>query len=153
MENGQSLARAKNLQVEEQFVHRGFLIGQYAAIVPSHEIFHRYEVRRGIQSKQKTMRQAIAHFDVDDIVVHRDHGIAQYLGLKLIKGRGEIEYITLEFASNRLLHVPATHANLVQRYVGAFKGKPVLSTLGGTKWANQKNQSKRCGCRLRKRDD
>ena len=142
MENGQSLAHAKNVQVEEQFVHRGFLIGQYAAVVPSHEIFHRYEVRRGIQSKQKTMRQAIAHFDVEDIVVHRDHGIAQYLGLKWIKGRGEIEYITLEFASNRLLHVPATHANLVQRYVGAFKGKPVLSTLGGTKWANQKTKAK-----------
>ncbi|MBC8200838.1 MAG: hypothetical protein H8E86_02235 [Planctomycetes bacterium] len=135
MEAGQPLASAKNLHIEEQFVHRGFLLSEHVAVVPSHEVFHRYEVRRGVRAKQKTMRQAIAHFDFDDIVVHRDYGIARYLGLKILDGRGEIEHITLEFASHRLLHVPATHANLVQRYVGAFKGKPELSALGGTKWA------------------
>jgi transcription-repair coupling factor (superfamily II helicase) len=64
------------------------------------------------------------------------------LGLNMLDGRGEIEHLTLEFASNRLLHVPATHANLVQRYVGAFKGKPGLSALGGTKWSNQKMKAK-----------
>jgi transcription-repair coupling factor (superfamily II helicase) len=142
MGDGQPLAFATHLHVEEQFVHRGFLIGNDAAVVPAHEVFHRYEIRRGVRSKQKTMRQAIAHYDVDDIVVHRDHGIARYVGLKLLDGqvgiRGEVEYLTLEFASSRFLHVPATHAHLVQRYVGAFKGKPELSVLGGTKWSNQK---------------
>ncbi len=142
MANGQPLSRAKNMRVEEQFVHRGFLIGKDAAVVPSHEVFHRYEIRRGARVKQKTMRQTIAHFDVDDIVVHRDHGISRYLGLKMLECQGEIEYLTLEFASKRLLHVPATHASLVQRYVGAFKGKPELSALGGTKWANQKTKAK-----------
>ena len=142
MEKGQPLENATNLVVKEQFVHRGFLVGEDVAIIPSHEVFHRYEVRRGNRAKQKTMRQVISHFEVDDIVVHRDHGIARYIGLKVLEGRGEIEYLTLEYASNRLLHVPATHANLVQRYVGAFKGKPELSALGGTKWANQKTKAK-----------
>jgi transcription-repair coupling factor (superfamily II helicase) len=146
MQEGQVLACAKNLFVEEQFVHRGFLLGELFAVVPSHEVFHRYEVRRGVRSKKKTMRQAMAHFDVDDIVVHRDHGIARYLGLKQLDGtsgyRGEVEYLTLEFSSSRLLHVPATHSHLVQRYVGAFKGKPKLSALGGTKWASQKTKAK-----------
>jgi transcription-repair coupling factor (superfamily II helicase) len=142
MQDGQPLSDAIRLHVLEQFVHRGFLIGDHLAVVPSHEVFHRYEVRRGVRSKQKTIRQAIAHFGVDDIVVHRDYGIARYLGLKFLEGKGEVEYLTLEFASGRLLHVPATHANLVQRYVGAFKGKPELSALGGTRWANQKNKAK-----------
>jgi transcription-repair coupling factor (superfamily II helicase) len=142
MQDGQPLSEADQLHVREQFVHRGFLIGDHLAVVPSHEVFHRYEVRRGVRSKQKTMRQTIAHFGVDDIVVHRDFGLARYLGLKLLEGKGEVEYLTLEFASSRLLHVPATHANLVQRYVGAFKGKPELSALGGTRWANQKSKAK-----------
>ena len=146
MQVGQVLAGAKNLFVVEQFVHRGFLLGDSFAVVPSHEVFHRYEVRRGVRSKKKTMRQAMAQFDVNDVVVHRDHGIARYLGLKQLDGkagiRGEVEYLTLEFASSRLLHVPATHSHLVQRYVGAFKGKPELSALGGTKWANQKTKAK-----------
>ena len=143
---GQPLESATYLHIEEQFVYRGFLISDDIAVVPSHEVFHRYEIRRGVRSKQKTMRQAIAHYDVNDIVVHRDHGIARYLGLKLLDGqagiRGEVEYLTLEFASNRLLHVPATYSHLVQRYVGAFKGKPELSALGGTKWSNQKTKAK-----------
>ena len=130
-----------------------FLLKDNAAVVPSHEVFHRYEVRRGARARQKTMRQAIAHFDVEDIVVHREHGIARYLGLKVLKGRGEIEYLTLEFASNRLLHVPATHANLVQRYVGAFKGKPELSALGGTKMVESENKSQGCSERFSERND
>jgi transcription-repair coupling factor (superfamily II helicase) len=146
MREGQALAKAKNVLVQEQFIHRGFLIGDDFAVVPSHEIFHRYEIRRGVRSKKKTMRQAMAQFDVHDIVVHREHGIACYLGLKFLDGqagiKGEVEYLTLEFASSRLLHVPATHSHLVQRYVGAFKGKPELSALGGTKWANQKLKAK-----------
>jgi len=139
---GQPLENAKHLQIEERFIHRGFLLGDDVAIVPTHEIFHRYELRRGVRAKQKTMRQTMGHFDVDEIVVHRDHGIARYLGLQHLDGQGEIEYITLQFASEKLLHTPATHAHLVQRYVGAFKGRPELSTLGGTRWANQKVKAK-----------
>jgi transcription-repair coupling factor (superfamily II helicase) len=30
--------------------------------------------------------------------------------------------------------------DLVQKYVGGFKGKPPLSTLGGTRWQNQKDK-------------
>lgn len=139
---GQELEDAQQLQIVEGFIHRGFLLGDSVAMVPSHEIFHRYELRRGIRSKQKTMRQTIAHFDAEDIVVHREHGIAQYLGIRHLDGQGEVEFLSLQFAGGKLLHVPATHAHLVQRYVGAFKGRPELSVIGGVKWANQKEKAK-----------
>ncbi len=140
--SGQPLEGLRRLKIEEGFVHRGFMIVDDVAIVPTHEIFHRYELRRGVRSKQKTMRQTMAYFDVDDIVVHRDHGISEYLGLRQLEGQGDIEFLTLKFASGKLLHIPATHSHLVQRYVGAFKGRPELSTLGGTRWANQKEKAK-----------
>ena len=139
---GQPFEHAKNLFIEEAFVHRGFFVGETDAIVPAHEVFHRYEVRRGVRSKQKSMRQAMAHFDVDDIVVHREHGIAEYLGLKKLDGQGDLEFLTLRFAGGKLLHVPATHAHFVQRYIGAFKGKPELSTIGSARWASQKEKAK-----------
>ncbi len=138
---GQPLGRANNLFIENLFVQRGFLIGDDVAIVPSHEIFHRYELRRGGR-KQKTMRQTMAHFNVDDIVVHREHGISKYLGLKRLEGQGDMEFMTLEFANSKLVHVPATHAHFVQRYIGSFKGRPELSVLGGMKWLNQKDRAK-----------
>lgn len=139
---GEQLEKAQRLHIEEGFIHRGFLLGDEVAVVPTHEIFHRYELRRGVRSKQKTMRETMAHFDVDDIVVHLEHGIAEYLGLQRLEGQGEVEFLTLRFAAGKFLHVPATHASLVQRYVGAFRGRPELSTIGGTRWANAKEKAK-----------
>lgn len=141
-QTGQQLADATSLHIQERFVHRGFLVGNTLAVVPSHEVFHRYEVRREVRVHRKTMRQAISQFTVDDIVVHRDHGIAQYLGLRQLKEQDDVEYLTLQFAGRRLVHVPATHAHLVQRYIGAFKGRPQLSTLGGSRWSSQKSKAK-----------
>ena len=56
-------------------------------------------------------------------------------------GREDLEeYLTLEFAGRSKLHVPATQIDRVQKYVGGFAGKPPLSTLGGTRWKNQKER-------------
>ena len=139
---GEPLANAIQLEVVEQFVHRGFVVNNKFALVPSHEVFHRYEKRRRGSYKTKTMRQALSQFDVGDIVVHRDHGIARYAGLQLIDGQGDQEFLQLEFAGSQCMHVPATHAHVVQRYVGAFKGRPELSTIGGTRWSSQKEKAK-----------
>jgi transcription-repair coupling factor (superfamily II helicase) len=139
---GEALENTPQLEIVEQFVHRGFIVNNTFALVPSHEVFHRYEMKHRGSRKAKTMRQVISHFEVGDIVVHRDHGIAQYSGLHQVDGQGDVEFLTLEFASRKWMHVPATHAHLVQKYVGAFKGRPELSALGGTKWSSQKEKAK-----------
>ena len=141
-QTGQQLGDAASLHIQERFVHRGFLLGNSLAVVPSHEVFHRYEVRREVRTPRKTMRQVISEFTIDDIVVHRDHGIAQYLGLRQLKDHDDVEYLTLQFSGRRILHVPATHAHLVQRYIGAFRGRPQLSSLGGSRWSGQKSKAK-----------
>jgi transcription-repair coupling factor (superfamily II helicase) len=139
---GEPLANAPNLEIIEQYVQRGFTVQNAIALVPSHEVFHRYEVKHRGTRKPKTMRQAISFFEIGDIVVHCDHGIAQYSGLQQVDGQGEQEFLTLEFANRKWMHVPATHAHLIQKYVGAFKGRPEFSTLGGTKWSSQKDKAK-----------
>jgi transcription-repair coupling factor (superfamily II helicase) len=50
------------------------------------------------------------------------------------------EYLVLEFDAKAMLYVPASKADQVQKYIGGFKGKPRLSTLGGTRWKKQKEQ-------------
>src|ERR1051326_811618 len=59
----------------------------------------------------------------------------------LDQGRAEPqEYLTLEFAGGAKLHVPASNIDQVQKYIGGFKGKPQLSTLGGQRWKSQKER-------------
>ena len=52
-------------------------------------------------------------------------------------GRQE-EYLTLRFADNATLHVPAARINLIQKYIGGFHGHPQLSRLGSGAWEKQK---------------
>lgn len=55
-------------------------------------------------------------------------------------GLDSAEFMTLEFDGSAKLHVPCMNADQVQKYVGAFKGKPKLSTLGSQRWQNQKDR-------------
>ncbi|USN99794.1 MAG: transcription-repair coupling factor [Phycisphaeraceae bacterium] len=129
------------------YIHRGFTWRGDApfTVVPYHELLHRFEVRRGA-GRLKTGRAMDTFLDVQpgDYVVHAEHGIAMFVGLTLMKPKGEKgkaeteEYLTLEFAGKSRLHVPCAQIDLVQKYVGGFGGKPPLSHVGGTKWKNAK---------------
>jgi len=50
------------------------------------------------------------------------------------------EYLTLRFADDATLHVPAARINLIQKYVGGFSGSPQLSRLGSGVWDKQKEK-------------
>ena len=50
------------------------------------------------------------------------------------------EFLTLKFAGDAALHVPATQIHLVQKYVGGAHGRPPLSVLGGVTWSKQKEK-------------
>ncbi len=148
-----------------QYLHRGFIWGEdeTVALVPYHELLNRFTVRR----KAGRMRSGRAldtflDFQAGDYVVHQDHGIAKFVALtqiaprelatreetaranmegRKIKDPEQEEFLTLEFAGNAKLHVPATQIDLVQKYVGGFGGKPTLSTLGGQRWKGQKERT------------
>jgi len=140
------------------YLHRGFILDGAAdgeapaAFVPHQEIFHRYHVRRRT-GRLGTGRAMDTFLSVEegDFVVHADHGIGKFVGLRTMKGkeigarRGSAgaaaeEFLTIEFARGSLLHVPMTQIDKVQRYVGGFSGAPPLSTIGGKKWGAQKRR-------------
>ncbi len=121
-------------------------------LIPHHELFHRYQTRRRIRristataspGSDSGSRPSDAFLDINpgDYVVHVDHGIARFVEMRTLRRSGVTEdYLTLEFAGNATLHVPATQLDLIQKYVGGFEGKPPLSTLGGKRWARQKEE-------------
>ena len=124
-------------------VHTGFYWpAQKLVVVGNHEIFHRYAKLRRIR-RVRTGRPLDSLLDLaeGDTVVHVAHGIARFEGLRAIQreGRSE-EYLTLRFADNALLHVPASSINLVQKYIGSRQRRPSLSKLGGAGWLRQKQR-------------
>jgi transcription-repair coupling factor (superfamily II helicase) len=77
---------------------------------------------------------------VGDYVVHVEHGIAQYQGLREIVQDGlSVEFMILEFAEQAKLYVPLTRLDLIQKYRSTDTGPaPVLNKLGSQQWAKTK---------------
>jgi transcription-repair coupling factor (superfamily II helicase) len=135
-------ARSATVNTLRQHVHRGFIweSDKPFAVVPQHEVLHRFGVRRRVQRVgAATTRDAFMQFSAGDYVVHRDHGIARFHGLQLIGG-GEEEFLTLEFDAGAKIHVPASKIDLVQKYIGSGAARPTLSAIGGKRWKAQKER-------------
>jgi transcription-repair coupling factor (superfamily II helicase) len=77
---------------------------------------------------------------VGDYVVHVEHGIARYQGLREIEQDGvSLEFMILEFAEGARLYVPLTRLDLIQKYRSTEAGPaPVLNRLGSQQWAKTK---------------
>src|ERR1019366_2106340 len=78
-----------------------------------------------------------------DYVVHCEHGVALYLGLREISGgENKGDYMVLEYTAGAKLYVPLTSMNLVQRFRGAGESKPALDRMGGVTWTRTKSRIK-----------
>jgi transcription-repair coupling factor (superfamily II helicase) len=101
-------------------------------------------------ARAPTSKSALATFSADlidlkpgDYVVHKDHGVAQYLGLREIaQGEAQGDYMLLEYAQGAKLYLPLTRMDLVQRFRGAGEGKPALDRMGGATWSRTKTRIK-----------
>lgn len=92
------------------------------------------------KSKTAAFISDFRDLSVGDYVVHVEHGIARYLGLKEIVQDGiKVEFMVLEFAEQARLYVPLTRLDLIQKYRSTDSGPaPVLNRMGGQQWAKTK---------------
>lgn len=96
------------------------------------------------KSKTSAFLSDFRDLQVGDYVVHVEHGIGQYHGLKEInQGDGNAEFMLLEYADAARLYVPLTRLDLVQKYRSAEGVKPTLNHLGSAAWAKTKARVRR----------
>jgi len=113
------------------------------AVFGTRDLFDESESVASRPQRQKSKTSAFLSdfrdLQVGDYVVHVEHGIGQYQGLKEInQGNGDAEFMLLEYADAAKLYVPLTRLDLVQKYRSAEGAKPVLSHLGSATWARTK---------------
>ena len=84
---------------------------------------------------------------VGDYVVHVEHGIARYDGLRTIEqpeGAAPLELMTLTFADEVKLYVPLTRLDLIGKYRSTESGPaPQLNKLGNPAWSRTKARVKK----------
>jgi transcription-repair coupling factor (superfamily II helicase) len=96
------------------------------------------------KSKTAAFMSDFRDLAVGDYVVHVEHGIGMYQGLKeLQQSETTGEFMVLEFAEAARLYVPLTRLDLIQKYRSSEGVRPLLSRLGGTAWAKTKARVKK----------
>ncbi|GGG89524.1 transcription-repair coupling factor [Edaphobacter dinghuensis] len=101
--------------------------------------------RRG-KSKAAAFISDFRDLAVGDYVVHVEHGIAQYCGLRVIEENDAppLELMILEFADEAKLYVPLTRLDLIQKYRSTDTGPaPQLNKLGTQGWQKTKARVKK----------
>ncbi len=94
------------------------------------------------RSIAKTFLSDLRDLKVEDLVVHVDHGIGRFVGLKQIGvGDSMQEFMELRYFGEDKLFVPVERLDLVQKYSGT--AKPALDKLGGTSWERTKTRVKK----------
>ena len=103
------------------------------------DVAARPEVKR---SKTAAFVSDFRDLTIGDYVVHVEHGIAQYQGLKeIVQDTLAVEFMILEFAEQAKLYVPLTRLDLIQKYRSTDAGPaPVLNKLGSQQWAKTKSR-------------
>ncbi|MBI5043455.1 MAG: transcription-repair coupling factor [Nitrospirae bacterium] len=114
-------------------------------VITEDEIFgRRIKHRPPKPSKLGQIISSFTELNEGDYVVHIQHGIGRYEGLKRLKVSGyESDFLHIKYAGNDKLYVPVDRLNMVQKYIGVEGKAPHIDKLGGTSWEKAKTKVKR----------
>ncbi|MDD4310506.1 MAG: CarD family transcriptional regulator, partial [Candidatus Cloacimonetes bacterium] len=125
-------------------LHEGFSIQDCKLnLWTDHEIFNRYKRKR--YAPRYSPGESIVDYEnlkPGDYVVHVDHGIGVFEGLKIIKLDGsDVECLMLRYADDDKVYVPTFQLSLVSKYIAEEGASPKLNKLGSAKWSATKHRA------------
>lgn len=133
------------IAVSKGILSRGFEYPtiQYS-IVSDREIFGESKHRRKAPAARGVAKiKSFTDLKVGDYVVHVNHGIGIFQGIKQLTVEGiKRDYLDIRYASGDKLFVPVDQLDLVQKYIGADDKPPKVYKLGGTEWVKTKARVK-----------
>jgi transcription-repair coupling factor (superfamily II helicase) len=138
----ESLTVPEGLAIVVGDVSSGFVVPPVGLVLLAEsEIFgaRRRTLRRPKYQRGAALT-AFTDLAVGDLVVHEDHGIGRYLGLRTMRvGDKDADFLILEYADANQLYVPVDRLDIVSKYLGADAGAARLDRLGGASWQRVKD--------------
>lgn len=94
------------------------------------------------QQNADAMIKNLAELTIGQPVVHIDHGVGRYQGLKTLEAGGMAgEFVTIEYLNNSKLFVPVSSLHLISRYSGGDQDTVTLNKLGSDTWEKAKRRA------------
>jgi len=116
----------------------------YLHILSESQLFG--ERRLGGRKKRPPAREDLLRFDEltpGDIVVHREHGLGIYQGMKTLTLKDITnDFLEIHYQGEDKLYVPVDRLNCISKYKGISDKKPKLDKLGTKSWQQTKKKIK-----------
>ena len=115
-------------------------------VISDKEVFG--EAKRKLTKSKKNKKgvskiNSFSDLKPGDYVVHVNHGIGVYKGIKQIEvGGSKRDYLDIAYDKGDKLYIPVEQLDLVQKYIGSEGKSPKVSKLGGSEWQKAKKKVK-----------
>ncbi|NBX71898.1 hypothetical protein EBQ91_03180, partial [bacterium] len=117
----------------------------YTILPEAHLYNQKVTARTRVSSASSLSAAGFAHsseLDEGQLIVHFQHGIGRYLGLKLIElGSIKKEMLELQYADGDKLFVPLSDIGLLSPYLSIDPDTVDLHKLGQSKWQKQREKA------------
>lgn len=116
-------------------------------VISDKEVFG--EAKRKLKKTKKKTKgvskiKSFTDLKPGDYVVHANHGIGVYKGIKQIEvGGSKRDYLDIIYDKGDKLYVPVDQLDLVQKYIGSEGKSPKVNKLGGAEWQKAKAKVKK----------
>ncbi len=113
-------------------------------VLTERDIFGERPVFKPIKkSRVSRLISSLEDFNEGDYVVHKQHGIGRFLGIKRQKIEDyEGDFITIEYLGGDKLHIPPEGIGEIQKYHAPQGATPKIDKLGGRTWQKTKQRVK-----------
>ena len=101
--------------------------------------------RRSTHSSFKEGEKVVfADLKAGDFVVHKNHGIGEFIGVNTITADGVTkDYIKIKYKNDDVLYVPTNQLDTIRKFVGGGERIPKVNRLGGKEWEQTKARVKK----------
>ncbi|MCI8362066.1 MAG: transcription-repair coupling factor [Clostridia bacterium] len=119
---------------------------QKLIVISGEELFASNSKKRRKPSKVFKQGEKVVFSDlkVGDYVVHKAHGIGQFIGVNTIKTQGVTkDYIKIRYKNDDMLYIPTNDLDSIRKYIGEGEAIPKINKLGSKEWENTKAKVKK----------
>ena len=114
-------------------------------VISSEELFTKNSKKRRKTHSEFSEGEKVVFADlkIGDYVVHKTHGIGQFIGVNTIKADNITkDYIKIKYRDDDILYIPTNQLDNIRKYIGGGEKLPKLNRLGSKEWANTKKKVK-----------
>ena len=114
-------------------------------VITGEELFYSEKKKRkkAVSAFKQGEKVVFADLNPGDYVVHKTHGIGQFIGVNTIKTLDITkDYIKIKYKGEDYLYVPTNDLDNIRKYIGGGEAEPRLNKLGSKEWEKTKAKVK-----------